>query len=387
MAAETTPYIPRLLDLDALTRTRSHFLFGPRRTGKSTLIRRSLPNARVYNLLDDRVFSELARRPSLLREELTGRDPVVVIDEIQRLPALLNEVHLLIEERRTRFLLTGSSGRKLRRGGTNLLGGRARVMALHPLLYRELGPKFDLLQALNRGLIPSVYLSDDPDADLAAYAGAYLREEIAAEGLLRNVPAFGRFLEVAASSNATLVNYARIASDAQVARSTVQEYVQILLDTLIAYLLPAWRESVRRKPISTSKLYFFDVGVVRHLRREGAVRRRSPGFGHAFETYFFHELRAYVDYRRGGSLAFWRSKSGFEVDFVLDDETAIEVKGTDTIDNRDLAGLRALREEKKLRNYRLVCLVDRPREIDGIRVLPWRVFLDELWGTGLRKQG
>ena len=375
-------YVPRLLDLRRKLQSRSHFLFGPRQTGKSTLVRYALPDALVYNLLDSGVYRDLSLRPSRLREEIMDADRLVVIDEIQKLPQLLDEVHLLIEERGARFLLTGSSARKLRRGGVNLLGGRARSLSLHPFVSQEL-PDFDLLHALNFGLIPPIYLSDEPDADLAAYAGLYLQEEVAAEGLTRNIPAFSRFLEVAALCNGTILNYSNVASDAQVPRSTVQEYFRILEDTLIGATLPAWRRSVRRKPITTSKFYFFDPGVVRHLRNQGRIQLRSPAFGDAFETFLVHELRSYRDYCGGGTLHYWRSTSGFEVDFVVDDRVAVEVKGKETVTGRDLRGLRALREENLLADYLVVCLETRPRIVDGIQILPWREFLDQLWSGGI----
>jgi predicted AAA+ superfamily ATPase len=337
-----------------------------------------MPKVPVYNLLDNDIYLTLSRRPTQLREELAEQTTCVVIDEIQKLPLLLDEVHLLIEERGITFLLTGSSARKLRGGGVNLLGGRARSLSLHPFVYKELDD-FDLLRALNYGLLPSIYLSDDPEEDLRAYAGDYLRKEIAAEGLTRNVPAFSRFLEVAALSNGTMLNYSQIASDSQVARSTVQEYFQILQDTLIAHQVPAWRKSIRRKPMTTSKFYLFDVGVLRHLRNEGRIRKRSPAFGEAFETYIHHELRSYADYTRGVQLSYWRSTSQFEVDFIINDSTAIEVKGKDTVGTRDLRGLQALREEGVLQNFVVVSLEPRRRVTDGIQLLPWQIFLEELW--------
>lgn len=371
-------YIPRVIDIHGKLEKKSCFLFGPRQTGKSTLVRQELPDALVYDLLDSDIFLELSRRPALLREELTGRERLVVIDEIQKLPELLDEVHKLIEERKLRFLLTGSSARKLRRGGVNLLGGRARTLELHPFSCRELDD-FDLLRALNHGLLPPIVLSDEPQADLASYAGTYLREEVAAEGLTRNIPAFSRFLEVAALCNGTMLNYTKIANDAQVPRSTIQEYFRILEDTLLAYLLPAWRRSRKRKPITTSKFYFFDTGVVRHLRHQGVIQHRSPAFGEAFETWLHHELRCYTGYRTRANLAYWRSTSGFEVDFILNDTTAVEAKGKAIITNDDLKGLRAIREEGALRNYVVAGLVNRSRVVDGIEILPWRTFLDRLW--------
>ena len=256
------------------------------------------------------MFLKLSRAPERLREEYTPKDKII-IDEIQRLPVLLNEVHILIESEGVHFLLTGSSARKLRRAGVNLLGGRARIRHLHPLSFCELGEKFNLEHAINYGLLPSIYFSEAPEEDLTSYIGLYLKEEIAAEGLVRNIPAFSRFLEVAAWCNARLINYTKIANDAQVARSTVQEYVEILKDTLIAEELPAWKKSRQRKPITTAKYYLFDMGVTRVLQNRSLIRIKSPEFGEAMESYIFHELKSYIDYCQGGSLNYWRSVSGF----------------------------------------------------------------------------
>jgi predicted AAA+ superfamily ATPase len=376
-------WIPRLLDLSALLAKRSHFLFGPRQTGKTSLIRHSLPKAKVYDLLDSSVFLAFGRNPGRLEEELGPEDSIVVIDEIQRLPSLLNEVHRLIESRGVRFLLTGSSPRKLRRGGVNPLGGRARIKHLHPLTWRELGDRFDLNRAMNRGLLPSIYFSDDPRADLEAYAGAYLQQEIVAEGAARNVPAFSRFLKVAAHCNATIVNFTNLANDAQVARTTVYEYFEILKDTLILHELPAWKQSKKRKPFSSSKYYFFDVGVVAALQ-EREFRPGTPEFGEAFETFLMHELSSYVDYVSGESLGFWRSTSGFEVDFLLGDHTAVEVKAKANVSPQDLKSLKALAEEKKFKRYICVSLEPRPRKVEEISILPWKLFLEALWGGEYR---
>lgn len=371
--------IPRILDLEKELEKRSCFLLGPRQTGKSWLIRHCFKGYRTYNLLDSETYLRLSRSPKRLREESTPKDRIIIIDEIQKLPELLDEVHLLIEENRTHFLLTGSSARKLRRGGINLLGGRARTRYLHPFSYSELKGRFDLLRALNHGLLPSIYFSDEPDVDLQTYAGTYLKEEIAAEGLTRNVPAFGRFLEVAALCNGKLINYSKISNDAQVARSTVQEYFQILKDTLIAWEVAAWQKSRKRKPITTSKLYFFDPGLVRVLQNRNPVRRGSPEFGEMLETYLFHEMKAYAHYRAAGELCYWRSASGFEVDFVLADHTAVEIKATSTVGPQDIKGLKALKAEKQLKFYLLVSLEEQPRTVDGILILPWKEFLDGLW--------
>jgi uncharacterized protein len=377
-------FVERRLDLERVLKKKSCFLFGPRQTGKSSLIRHRLAKYRVYNLIDSETYLKLNRSPSRLREELRPRDRIVIIDEIQKMPSLLDEVHFLIEEKGVHFFLTGSSARKLRRGGTNLLGGRAWTRHLHPLTSAELGERFNLSRAVNRGLLPSIYFSESADDDLRAYVGTYLREEIAAEGLTRNIPAFGRFLDVAALCNGQLLNYTKISNDAQVARSTVQEYFQILKDTLIAYELTPWKRSVKRKPLSTSKLYFFDCGVVRYLQKRSLVKLGSPEFGELLETLIFHELVSYCEYQGEIELHYWRSKSGFEVDFVLGSNTAIEVKASKTAHARDLKGLKMLREEGKFKKFMLVCMEKEPRMIDGIEIVPVDLFLKKLWTGQVR---
>lgn len=377
-ASGSPPTIPRVLDLGTLLARKSHFLLGPRQTGKTFLVRQTLPDARVYDLLDSAVYLTLNQTPGRIAEEVGARDTLIVIDEIQRIPELLHEVQRLIESRGVRFLLTGSSARKLRRGGVNLLGGRARTRHLHPLCWRELGAHFDLARVAEHGSLPSIYFSDDPRADLAAYAGSYLQQEIVAEGVTRNVPAFSRFLRVAAACNATIVNFSKVASDAQVKRTTVYEYFAILADTLVLHELPAWRLSRKRKPLASSKYYFFDVGVVGELQGR-PLRMGTPEFGQAFETWLLHELICYRDYVSGEPLHFWRTQTGFEVDFVLGDHTAVEAKASAQVSAYDLRGLRAIAEERALRRYLCVSLERRRREVDGIVVLPYAEFLEGLW--------
>jgi uncharacterized protein len=376
-------WVPRLLDLPALLAERSHFLLGPRQTGKTSLIRNTLKDARVYDLLDTSVYLALSQRRGRLAEEIAPRDRIVVIAEIQRLPVLLNEVHRLMETRGVRFLLTGSSARKLRHGGVNLLGGRARTKYLHPLTWKELGDRFELARATARGLIASIYFSDDPQADLQAYAGLYLQQEIVAEGATRNVPAFSRFLKVAALCNGTLVNFTNVANDAQVARTTVYEYFEILKDTLVLYELPAWRKTKTRKPLASSRYYFFDVGVVGSLQGR-PFRPGTPEFGGALETFLMHELVSHRDYVSGETLSFWRSTSGFEVDFIIGDHTAVEVKAKESVSPQDLKSLRALAEEKKLKRYLCVCLEARTRKTQEIVILPFQEFLEALWNGEYR---
>jgi predicted AAA+ superfamily ATPase len=375
---DSLSYIGRTLDLPALLEKKSHFLFGPRQTGKTSLIQHTLKGVRVYDLLDTSIYLALSQNPGRIEQELTPKDHVVVIDEIQRLPGLLNEVHRLIETRRIRFLLTGSSARKLRRGGVNLLGGRARTKYLYPFTYKELGETFDLTRVVKSGLLPSIYFSDNPKADLEAYAGSYLQEEIVAEGAVRNLPAFSRFLKVAALCNGQIVNFTNVSNDAQVARTTVYEYFDILKDTLIVYELPAWRKSKKRKPLASSKYYFFDVGVVSMLQGR-RFRPGTPEFGEAFETYLMHELTSYSHYISGETISYWRSTSGFEVDFIVGDHTAVEVKAKGNLSAYDLKPLQALAEEKKLKRYLCVSLEPRMRKIGDVTVLPYKEFLEALW--------
>jgi len=380
---EKTPngpvYIERVLNLPFLLQKKSHFVFGPRQTGKTSLIRHSLKGVRSYDLFDNSVYLSLSQDPGRIAQEINPQDKIVVVDEIQRLPVLLNEVHRLIEERGIRFLITGSSARKLRRDGVNLLGGRARTKYMHPFTYRELGNQFNLFKAIERGLLPSIYLSDDPHADLEAYTGSYLQQEIVAEGVTRNVPAFSRFLKVAALCNGAVVNFTNVSNDAQVPRTTIYEYFEILKDTLLLYELSSWRKSKKRKPLTSSKYYFFDVGVVATLQGR-QFRPGTPEFGEAFETYLMHELVSYTDYISGEPLSYWRSTSGFEVDFILGDHTAVEVKAKENVSAHDLKSLRAFAEEKKLKRYLCVSLGARRRNLENVTILPLREFLEALWG-------
>jgi len=377
-------FLPRQLNLLEATSSRSCFLFGPRQTGKSMLLRETLPpDTPVYNLLDHRVFLDLSTDPSRIRQELEARnlrDSLVVVDEIQKLPSLMDEVHLLIETRGLRFLLTGSSARKLKRSGVNLLGGRARARHLHPLSWKEVGPGFELSRALNWGLLPSIHCSEEPQEDLRAYVGTYLKEEIADEGLTRKVPAFGRFLEVAAACSGRMFNKTEVANDAKVPRTTVNEYFEILKDTLIGHELPPWNRGQKRKAIETPKFYIFDIGVVRAILKRPPLAPGSAELGEAFEHFLFHELLTYIDTRRPGmELAYWRSTAQHEVDFILGGETAIEVKTTAAVTPRDLRGLKALGEEGLMKNLILVCREAVPRQLGSILVLPWQDFLERLW--------
>lgn len=370
--------IKRNLELTKILKSKSCFLFGPRQTGKTSLINQQFKNAFVIDLLLSENFRKYNTTPEILRQEVKSKNSLVIIDEIQRIPELLNEVHYLIEKNKTNFLLTGSSAKKLRKQGINLLGGRARSRILHPFIKRELQNDFDLQKALNIGLIPSIYFSDSPWEDLNSYVGDYLTTEIASESATRNVPAFSRFLEVAALCNGQLINYSQIANDSQVKLSTLRNYFEILKETLIAYELEPWLQSKNRKAIVTSKFYFFDIGLVNILQNRKLINPGTREFGEAFEAYIYHELKTKIDYDGNGELKYWRSTSNFEVDFILNNEVAIEVKVKKNVSKQDLKGLFAIKEEKKLKRYICVSLESTYRIIDGIEVMPFEHFYNEI---------
>ncbi len=375
----------RILNLRETVRHKSIFLLGPRQTGKSTLVRDTFPDAAYYDLLEADTFRELSARPEYLRQTLSPQRTVLIIDEIQKLPALLDEVQLLIDRNKElRVILTGSSARKLRRGAANLLGGRAWVCKLHPLVSAE----FDnhrLLDRLNRGSLPAIVDSERYQEDLKAYVGTYLHEEIRAEGLARSIENFSRFLEVAGLTNGEQINFSSVAADAGVPPRTVREHYQILEDTLVGHQLPAYQKTSKRKPVATAKFYFFDVGVANTLRRVPAVEAGADAYGRALEHLIFLELRGYLDYRRmDHALTYWRSRAQHEVDFVVGDEVAIEVKAKARISPRDYRSLTALAEEIALKRKVVVCGERLPRRADdGVEIMPVVDFFEELWSGRL----
>ncbi len=341
-----------------------------------------------FDLLLSTEYERLIRRPALIRETLMARGAAgiqalrpVIIDEIQKVPALLDEVHWMIENLDAHFILCGSSARKLKRGHANLLGGRAVRFELHPLTSVEV-PDFSLTTALNSGLLPKHYDSPHPLRLMQSYVGDYLKEEIMAEALTRNIPAFSRFLEVGAISNGEIINYRNIASECGVSGPTVKEYYQILVDTLIGRYLPAFRKRAKRRVIEAPKFYFFDLAPVIHLTRRGHVEPGGELFGRAFEHFIWMEIVAHSGYSgQNYPVAYWRTASGFEVDFVLgDSEVVIEVKSSAMVDERHLKGLMAFKEEHKVRRSIVVSLdPESRRTMDGIEILPWRIFLNQLW--------
>ena len=373
--------IKRILQLAPLLAMKSFFLFGPRATGKTTLIRQQLAEtATIIDLLDSRYFLRLSGAPHEL-ESIIAAAPadIIVIDEIQRVPELLNEIHRLIESQNLTFLLTGSSARKLRRGKANLLAGRVWSAGMFPLIYREI-TNFNLDRYLRYGGLPAVYLSDYPEEELYAYVNTYLKEEILAEGLIRRLPPFSRFLKTIALANGEMINFTKLANDCQVPPSTVIEYVGLLEDTLIGFLLPAWIESKKRKAIKTGKFYFFDPGITHTLAGTETLDRNSNLYGISFEQFIGMELRAYLSYRRKKRpLTYWRSKNGHEVDFLLGTQTAIEVKASQKVSRNDVKGLKYLKEEGVFQNFILVSQDPVSTLTDNILTLPWQRFLADLW--------
>lgn len=374
--------VNRILDLSKLLQQKSFFLFGPRATGKSTLIRQQLSDhALVINLLQSNLYLRLSASPFELESIIddTPSKKIIVIDEIQRIPELLNEVHRLIEERKIRFLLTGSSARKLRRKGVNLLAGRAWEAQLFPLVTPEL-PHIELDRILRYGTLPAVYLGNNPEEELQAYVNTYLKEEIQAEALVRKIPAFSRFLQVSALTSSTIMNFSSIANDTGIPITTIHEYYQILEDTFLGFLVPAWTKSIKRKPTSTAKFYFFDIGVKNTLANINAIEPASNLYGQAFEHFIALELRAYLSYRRiRQTLNYWQTKHGNEVDFIIGDEIAIEVKTTQQVTDKHLKGLKLLKEEKICQQYYLISHDPLRRVVDSIQLLPWQDFLKALW--------
>ncbi len=372
----------RQIYLPDLLAKKSHFLFGARGVGKSTLIAQQLPEARVYDLLDDEVYERLLRRPKLLEEEHNHRRDLIVIDEIQRLPKLLNEAHRLIAKHSMTFLLTGSSARKLRRGGSNLLGGRAWETRLHPLTRGEIA-EFSLLRYLNYGGLPGVYLSGSPNDELKNYVRLYLREEVFAEGLTRNQEYFLAFLDIMSLQSGEELSFQGMANESGVPPRTIQNYVQILEDTLIGFQLRPFH-SKKRKSVARSKFYLFDLGVTNVLAKRGEIYEGGELFGKAFEHFVIREVMSYLSYHgQDVSAQYWRVASGPEVDLIIGKDLAVEIKSSQLISERHLKGLKALREEGAVKNYAVVSRDLEKRVIDGVTVYPWHMFLDDLWGGKL----
>jgi predicted AAA+ superfamily ATPase len=359
----------------------SVFFWGPRQSGKSTLLKALFTDALFFDLLLSDLYKRLLTNPEYLRETvLASEKKIIVIDEIQKLPNLLNEVHWLISNHSIRFILSGSSPRKIIRSGENLLGGRALKYELFPFSSSEI-PNFDLLRALNHGLLPRHYLSNNPKRNIAAYIGSYLRDEIVAEAKIRNVDVFARFLESAAFSNGEIVNFTNIASDCGVSSPTIKEYFQILEDTLIGRFVPVFQHKPKRRVIKSPKFYFFDVSITNHLLNRPKIDLGTELFGNAFESFILQELMAHRHYSgKEYQISYWRTASQIEVDFILGKhEVAIEVKSSNKISSKHLGGIRAFRTEYNVKRSIIVCTENLPRILDEIEILPWELFLERLW--------
>ncbi len=377
--------IERILNLE-LPEKQSAFLWGPRKTGKTTYLKSKFPDSIVYDFLKTDLFLDFSKRPALLREQLMARDPEslkhpIILDEVQKIPGIMDEVHWLIESRDFRFILCGSSERKLKRGGANLLGGRAWRFEMLPLVSAEL-TGWDLLTVLNRGLIPSHYLDENYSRSLKAYSLDYLKEEVFAEGIVRNIPSFSRFYDAMAFTHGELVNYSNIARDCGVDSKTVREYYQILVDTLMGKMIEPFKKRQNRQVITKSpKFYLFDVGVAGAITKRTIQEEKGELFGNAFEHFILMELLAYSSYNElDFDINFWRTKSGLEVDFILGNgEIAVEVKGSSRVDKRDLYPLTAFLNEFPSTRAFVVCNEQTERIVDQIRITPYRQFLSDLW--------
>ncbi len=374
----------RYLPIKDMVKHKSILLLGPRQTGKSTLLKNQFPEARYIDLLEADTFRELSAYPEIMRQRLQENETLIIIDEIQKLPGLLDEVQLLIDRnKKLRFILTGSSARKLKRGRANLLAGRMWTTHLHPLVSPE--TKFSkLTQRLNFGGLPGILDSNLPREDLKSYVGTYLQEEIQAEGFTRSIEKFSRFLQVAGSSNGQQINYSSIGNDCGVNARTVKDHFQILEDTLIAFRLPTYKKTKKRKPVSMPKLYFFDLGVANVLKSEGDIKEGSAAFGYSLEHLIFLELKAYLDYTRSDyDLTYWRTRTQLEVDYIIGDKCAIEVKAKKHIRISDVRGLLALEQDVKKIKKIVVCLEKEKRVLDSVEIIPCEEFFRKLWGGEL----
>lgn len=382
----------RVLELDLpANQPQSAFIWGTRKAGKSTFLKDCYPDSLFFDMLDSNLRFDLMRQPSRLREILDAapleklRLPII-LDEVQKVPNLFDEVHYLIENRRLSFIMCGSSARKLRKGQANLLGGRAWRFEMFPLVSAEV-PGLDLLRALTHGLIPSHYDSTRPDRSLHAFTNDYLKEEIAAEALTRNLSAFARFLDVVGIMNGEIVNYSATASDVGVDPKTVRSYFEILQDTMIGRFLPplAAKPGSRKHLVATPKFHLFDPGVARVLRKVNITALQGPEAGRLFETFIAHELHAYIGYReKTKEIHYYRTKSGAEVDFVLNRrETAIKVTISRNVRRADLKGLNSFLVEEPEARAIVVCLEKQRRAVTAygrrIEIFPWAEFCRALW--------
>lgn len=358
------------------------FLFGARQVGKSTILQERFPNAVYFDLLIDNMRKAFKRNPDSFREALQNKPAgtIVIVDEIQKVPELLDSVHWLMTNKGLWFVLSGSSARKLKRSGANTLGGRAIPRTLFPLVWKEV-PDFQIDKAVQNGMIPRHYLVDDATDRLEAYVDVYLREEIRDEAAVQNVEAFERFMEVAAITNGEMINYTNIASDCGVAAKTVKAYYQILKDTLMGYEIPAYTKAVKRKVVQAPKFYYFDVGLANYLMGHHHIRRGSDDYGHAFEHLVVQEIIAYRGYyRRREKISYWHTYNHQEVDVVIGDaKVAIEIKSSEEVKTRHKSGLKAFKDEHPDCRLILVSLDPITRPSGDIELIYATDFFRMLW--------
>ena len=358
------------------------FLFGARQVGKSTLLQERFEDAVYYDLLLPNIRKSFKRNPELFKEALSSKPAgtLVIVDEIQKVPELLDLVHWLMVNKGLRFILSGSSARKLKKSGANTLGGRAQPRTLFPLVWPEVSD-FQIDKAVQNGMIPRHYLTDDATDRLEAYVDVYIKEEILAEASVQDIDAFERFMEVAAISDGEMLNYSNIATDCGVSAKTVKSYYQILYDTMLGYEIPAYRKVIKRQIVQAPKFYYFDVGLSNYLMGRHNLKRGSDDYGHAFEHFVMQEIIAYKGYcRRKNELSYWHTYNGKEVDAVIGDaEVAIEIKSCEQVKTKHKAGLKAFKEEHPECRLILVSL-DPITRVSGDKELIYVTdFLRMLW--------
>ncbi len=372
----------RVLNIDKILKDDSIFLLGARQTGKSTFLNNHFEGVETIDLLKNDIRKRLARNPELLRELLESREEgtLVIIDEIQKVPELLDEIHWLIVNKGLRFVLCGSSARKLKKYSSNRLGGRAIPVNFYPFVSCEV-PDFDVMHAVQNGMIPRHYMASDAKRRLKAYVDLYVNEEVVGESLVRNLDSFERFLEVAAISDGEMLNYENVASDCGVSAVTVKEYFQILTDTLLGYQIPAYAKSIKRKLVQTPRFYIFDVGIVNYLTGRMSLKHGTDEFGHAFEHLIVQEIVAYLSYaEKEEKISYWRTYSGIEVDVILGDaKVAIEIKSADEVKSKHRKNLGEFAKEYEDARLILVSLDKLTRKSGNVECIYVYDFLKLLW--------
>ncbi|MCL4385839.1 MAG: ATP-binding protein [Cyanobacteria bacterium] len=370
--------IQRLLNIDT---DHSSFLWGARRTGKSYWIKHNFKPEEIVllDLLQTDVFAEYASRPSLLRERFQNTKRIIVIDEIQKIPMLLDEIHWMIENKKVIFLLTGSSARKLRRGHSNLLAGRALRYQLLPFSFMEVGD-INLEKIMVSGMLPPHFLSEKPLDLIRSYAADYLKEEIAQEAQIQRIPQFNEFLRIAALTSGELINYNNVARETGVSNKIIRSYFDILESTMLGFRISSWKSSKTRRLIMAEKFYLFDIGLSNYLAGR-QPREGTPEFGKSFEHFILMELRAYKAYKNPDlNITYWRTSTGYEVDFILGEkQVALEIKSGKMTYDIDLRSLKALREDGNVEHLLVIGQEKYPRDIDDIKIIPWKIFLEMLW--------